>query len=77
MRRVRVSVLVPLDLDRKIEHLAVDLQLRKYELYELGARLVTEILVRGGMSEETRRRIDELRKRLAEVCNRAEAAPTA
>ena len=62
MRRTRVSVLIEKDLDRKIEHLAIDLNKTKSELYELGARILVELVETGRVSEDTLAEVEELRK---------------
>jgi hypothetical protein len=52
--RIRVSVFVDPELDKTIEHLAVDLNKKKYELYELGAKILVELVTMGNLSEETK-----------------------
>ena len=58
--RVRVSVFVDPELDRTIEHLAVDLGMKKYEIYELGARVIVELITTGTLSEQLRSKIARL-----------------
>ncbi len=64
MSRIRISVLIDRDLDRKIEHLAIDLGRTKYKLYELGARILVELLDKGELSKETNEALKELREKL-------------
>lgn len=63
--RTRVSVFIDREIDRTIEHLAIDLGMKKYEVYELGARAIVDLLTNGRLSEELRSRIDSLRARAA------------
>ncbi len=75
--RTRVSVYVDPDLDRTIEHLAVDLGMKKYEIYELGARVIVELLTSGTLSEQLRSKIARLHAKVARAELAAAPASTA
>ncbi|ALL00055.1 hypothetical protein Pyrde_0005 [Pyrodictium delaneyi] len=65
MSRTRVSVYVDTELDRTIEHLAVDLGMKKYEIYELGARAIVELITTGTLSEQLRSKIARMHGKVA------------
>ena len=65
--RIRVSVYVDPDLDRTIEHLAVDLNMKKYEIYELGAKAIVELITIGTVSDQLRNKIASLHSKVAKT----------
>ncbi len=60
--RKPVGVYVSPEVDRQIEYLVVDSGATKSELYELGARLLLELVRHGEISEATRQRVEEIRR---------------
>ena len=67
--RKAVGVYVSPHVDREVEHLSVDTGKTKSELYELGLRVLLELLRDGRLSAETSRRIEELREKLQAVAS--------
>ena len=59
--RVRraVGVYVDPQVDREVEHLAVDTGLTKSELYELGAKIILAVAKSGRLPEDLASRLDE------------------
>ncbi|ALL01932.1 hypothetical protein Pyrde_1889 [Pyrodictium delaneyi] len=63
--RIRVSIFVDPEIDRTIEHLSIDLNMKKYEIYEIGARVIVELLTTGKLSEQLRNKIASMHNKVA------------
>ena len=59
MVRRAVGVYVDPQVDREVEHLAVDTDLTKSELYELGAKIILVVAKTGRLPEDLASQLDE------------------
>ena len=64
-RRRMVGVYIDPQVDREVEHLSVDTGRTKSELYELGARVVVDLVRSGDLAPGTKAMLEELRKTIA------------